>query len=1828
MRKIVFAIDLLPSQKEMWSSIQFSPDASVGYNLGLKIQFDSDLCVYALERAISDLVIRHSILNSIIDLKGESLLFLEKSEIKLEKISLEDTKVEDFEKKIINTPFNLNFGPLVRFIFCEDKQVLFICVHHIICDGWSLEVLTSELSQLYSDRVSGRVSALKNEAPQIYNYETPNSVSELSSFWKNYLNNSPFNISLPLKERRSEIRSFNSSRFNLEIDQSTVAKLRAASASCRVNIIGAFFGLYAIAMSRLSAQKDIIIGMPVAPQASLEESNLIGHFVNLLPIRFDINSDLTFKEILVKTKNDLYDALDNQDISFGEMIKLLNMERVPGEIPLINTIFNVDVQKSDQGMQFIGLESNSTSIDRSFENFEIFTNIVLRGDYALIECQYNPDLLSKDLITDFMKSFLNIIDDFTRDSSSSCFDDNYYQISTENKALSPSNNKAVESLNLTLKPAQEVTVNNLRNIWIDLLISDDIEDNSNFFNLGGHSILAIQMVSQVKNKFNVNINLNDIFIYKSLSSLASFIELKQSQNEVDDFKVIVKDNQSQNLSKTQQRSLFLSLNSDIGINNLPTGLRLGKNIDLKLLEKSIRHFVQCHSVLTSKLIKSDGGFHFEKSGEEFITIEVVSMEIPEIQNYIEEQFRTKLNLFDEHLFKTKIFVTSENEVVLFFMPHHLVWDGWCFDILINEVNQNYKDLKTNGSFTLKEEEYTFTNYIQTIDEYHLSRSYGDSLAFWLDRLKGELPKLELPTDFSRSAETSSLASSVFLNFNDKNLNTLKNISKKLNISMFSLLLGLFKIVLSKYASTEDLIVGLPVRNRFNEKFDRTVGYFVNSICLRSKPEDSKKVSEFLTEVAAGCFEAFSHENVIIEDVMNMLGIKSDSGVNPIFQTFFTYQDVSNRSVDFDGNTLSHVKRKVNTAHTDLDIWIKSDSSKIEGALVFKTDLFEEITIQRIAQSYESLLNSLEDILECNLEQVNVLTDNQIQLLDSWNNTDVKYQKDSFIELFVTQAKLSPDDVAVQCSSHSFTYNEVDKISNSIARHLEKTGVNQGDLVGICLDRSSYMLISLLAILKTGAGYIPLEPSFPDDRLNYMIESSGLQKIILQSNNKNRFDSELVELVLDDLLNEKIDDSPFLIKPRFEDLMYVIYTSGSTGLPKGVELTHRSVSNFLQSMVKKPGMNNETSLLAVTTLSFDIAVLELYAPLIVGGSVFVASKEETINGDQLSSICKKSNINTMQATPSTWRLLLVSEWNPSSSFKVLCGGEPFPKDLAFSLLEKTNDVWNMYGPTETTVWSTCKKITIDDNKILIGKPIDNTSIHILDAKGNTVPIGTTGEMYIGGDGLAKGYRKQEHLTSKVFKFNEKINKLIYNTGDLARFTFDGNIECLGRNDGQVKVRGYRIELGEIEAVISKYDDVDECVVIVREDNPGDSRLVAYIRGQYEKLDQSKLRAFLKESLPAYMVPSNFITLEVFPKTLNNKIDKKKLPSPREALSSTVTDTVVTQAKPKTDFEKRLYNLWCEVLQKDDFGIEDNFFEIGGHSIMSVVLFAKIEKQFDINIELRVLFEMPTIKLLADYISMLSSAAKDKLIKFKSLIKIKEGNGDTPVFLFHGVGGNVLNYRHLAQKAGIERAVYGFQSPGVDGKTSLSLSIKEMAKLYIAEMKSIYTGDNFILAGGSMGGMIAYEVASQLKSAGKKVEKLVMFDTFGPDAKFSNTQKRSLGSLFNSFRYRSRAFYVKLLTNYYDFRNLPYPHTIRYFNIEKNNYKCLREYKYANSDVDLVLFRAPVKVGTAYEDPNLGWGKVVKGSIKTIVMDANHDHFVEADELPTLFAKELSNPETKA
>jgi surfactin family lipopeptide synthetase A len=1085
-----------------------------------------------------------------------------------------------------------------------------------------------------------------------------------------------------------------------------------------------------------------------------------------------------------------------------------------------------------------------------------------------------------------------------------------------------------------------------------------------------------------------------------------------------------------------------------------------------------------------------------------------------------------------------------------------------------------------------------------------------NVCYWREKLAGIPAILELPTDRHRPPVQTFRARRETVQFPEHLKEALETLSEQAGVSLFEILLAALQTLLTRYMRQDDIVVGVVTQD---DKETETHGWnqaFDASLVIRTDTSGDLTFRQLLSRVNDEVNSARQHQKVPWDRVIKAVQPEQDSSRHPLFQVLFSMDGSQNcANADAASAESGNAMLKV-----DLEIRMVDQSNGLAAQFTYSTDLFDSATIVRMKGHLRKLLEGIVKNPDENVWRIPLLTDTERHLLVvEWNRTGMDYARHVCVhQLFEAQAARTPNATALVFGKETLTYAELDRRANQLAKHLVSLGAKPDSLVGICLERSLEMVVGLLGILKAGAAYVPLDPAYPRDRIAFMLENSEAPLLLTQSQLTENLPSTASKVVLIDndwkQISKQSDESPALsLSP--ESRAYVIYTSGSTGKPKGVEIPHRAVVNFLTTMAERPGMNTNDRLLAVTTLSFDIAGLEIYLPLTQGASVEIVSRQTASDGNQLLEKMKGSGSTVMQATPATWRMLLEAGWTGDPRLKILVGGEAVSQKLADQLLERSASVWNVYGPTETTIWSTLSKIEAGQS-VTIGRPIGNTEIFILDKMLQPVPIGVAGELHIGGNGLARGYLKWPELTAAKFivhPLNPDPKARLYKTGDLVRYLPNGNIEFLGRIDHQVKIRGFRIELGEIEAVLRQHSGINETVVLAREDTPGDKRVVAYFVPTRDAAPTTaELRSFLREKLPEYMLPSVFVILKNMPLTPNGKVDRRALPAPDHAdLAPTATFVA-----PKDIIESQLVQIWEAVLGVRPIGIKDNYFELGGHSLLAVKLMNRIEEACGKTLPIATLLQAPTIEQLAVIVRR-----KGWSPSWSCLVPIQTGGSKPPFFCIHGINGAVVRFYDLARHLGADQPFYGLQAQGLDAGRPCDTRTEDMASHYIEEIRRVQPQGPYFLGGYSFGGAIAFEMAQQLVVQGQNAV-VVLFDTNFPQHRSPGFLDVAsiLSALLTFFRLparEKRAYLLRMVKA--PIRPIQWKlHVARLPRIVKKVRKaCLqaeRGYTPRVYSGRVILFRSNHKPLGQVSDPRAGWNTCAARGLEICEIEANHENIL--------------------
>ncbi|MBS3026577.1 MAG: amino acid adenylation domain-containing protein [Dolichospermum sp. DET50] len=1364
-------------------------------------------------------------------------------------------------------------------------------------------------------------------------------------------------------------------------------------------------------------------------------------------------------------------------------------------------------------------------------------------------------------------------------------------------------------------------------IWSNILRISAISREDNFFEIGGHSILATQVISRLQEAFKQEIPIKTLLKYPTPAELAKVIEQKYYPEKNLTIIETLKKRENLPLSFAQLRMWFLyQLEGKSATYNVAFALQLEGKLNQSSLEKAFQKIIERHEILRTSFIAIDGSPVQVITPALNFALSVVDLEA---QKQIEELVKTEVNLpFDltvSPLFRAKILRLTKTSHILLITFHHIIIDGWSMGVFHSELSTLYQDFNNGKSSSLPPLAIQYADFAQWQRNWLQGAVLESQLSYWQEQLGGILPVLQLATDYPRPPIQTYSGASVSVEISPVLTNQLKALSQQEGVTLFMTLLAAFQILLYRYTGQEDIIVGTAIANRNRQEIESLIGFFVNTLALRINFSNHPSFQELLIKVKEICLDAYSHQDIPFEKLVEELQPERNFSHNPIFQVMFVLQNTPQETIKIPDLTIESINLNNQTSKFDLTLSLTETTNGLIGTWEYNTDLFADATINRISGHFQQLLTGIVANPEISITNLSILTTRERhQLLIEWNQTQANYPNDKCIhQLFEEQVERTPNQVAVVFEEQELTYLELNQRANQLAHYLQKLGVKPEVLVGICVERSLEMIIGLLGILKAGGAYVPLDPNYPQERLAFMLDDSQISILLTQTSLIEKLPSNKAHILClksnTQIISCESNDNP-ICHGNADNLAYITYTSGSTGQPKGVCIIHQGVVRLVKNN-NYANLNSEQTFLQLAPISFDASTFEIWGSLLNGAKLVIFSAY-TPSLIELGQAIRRYQITTLWLTAGLFHLMVDERVDDLKSLhQLLAGGDV----LSISHVQKLHQIAencqiiNGYGPTENTTFTCCypiPELAQLDNSVPIGRPINNTQVYILDQHLNPVPIAVPGELYISGDGLARGYLNQPELTKEKFITNPFREGKLYKTGDLARYLPDGNIEYIGRIDHQVKIRGFRIELGEIEAILNQHPDISNAVAIVREDNPGDKRIIAYITSENQaKLTQSELRQFVKPKLPEYMIPSVFVTLETLPLTPNGKVDRRALPIPEQIRHET-EETFVT---PRNELEQQLTKIWEVILGIQPISIKDNFFDLGGHSLLAVRLLAQIEKTFSINLPLAAIFQSPTIEELANILDSQGWSSP-----WYSLVPLQPKGSRPLLFGIHHFYSQDL-IRHLGEEQPIYSLHYGMAAP-VNQPLTLP-KMEDLAAHYIQEMRSLQPQGPYFLMGSSFGGVLAYEMAQQLFAQGQQVSLLALFD--------SSIQKSNLKLLsfshwltllwnlgFSEFwkkaKFRMKSKFSQLISRYLSPMNRTNPFDSQYFphifneDLIKATWNDYTPKSYSGR---VVLFKAIniVDVSTSIiysvEPPEVVWRKFVNGELVVHEVPGNHTTILE-------------------
>lgn len=1393
----------------------------------------------------------------------------------------------------------------------------------------------------------------------------------------------------------------------------------------------------------------------------------------------------------------------------------------------------------------------------------------------------------------------------------------------------------------------------LASIWAKVLGVARVGLTDDLFDLGAHSLMAAKAAWMIRRELGVEIPLSGIFEHPNVAAMAELAakgEIRPHPERLaapaEQFDLVVP------MSFAQQRLWFLNqFETDPAVYNICLEVRFQGPLNPRHLEFALNHVVQRHQPLRTTFDIQDG-----QPVQRIQLLTKIPLAVDDLRSQSDLQrdrdldlikqaeARRPFNLRAGPLLRARLVRLSDQQNILILGMHHIISDGWSMGLLLQEIAECYRAACRRVAPNLPQLPMHYAQYAQLQRNWLQSGPMKRQLEYWRKHLTGAPESLELFTDHPRPAQRAYAGDCRTLAWPSELAKTIQIAARQRGMTLFMAILAVYAEFLRRYSGQDHVVVGSPMANRTRPEIEHLIGFFVNSLPLHMDLSGDPTVNELLERVRAAALGAYGNQDVPFEKLVQELRPRRIPNRSPLFQAMFVLQNTPQLNLDLPGLSVQMRYILSNTAKYDLLLSVEQVGQALEFGLEFSVELFDGATIERMLENLRSLAQAMFADPQKRLSELAMGHQAERQMtVDLWNRTGREYPRDASIhQVFTRIAAARPREIALVFGDERWSYRKLEEYANRLAHRLIDMGVKTGDPVAIALERGPELIGGILAILKAGGCYVPLDPAYPDERLNFMLLDSAASALVTRDTLACRFAASVKNILSVDSQGDLIGGAPATdpavhVPPL--NPAYIIYTSGSTGNPKGVVVPHRAVLRLVFGC-DYATFSPDRIFLQLAPVSFDASTFEIWGALLHGARCVIAPPGLP-SMQQIGRLIQEQQVTTAWLTSSLFNAMIDQFPQALASLsELLIGGEALSVPhvhKAMGLLPRTQIV-NGYGPTESATFACCHRIprTVDPRQasIPIGKPIGNTRIYILDERLNPLSIGATGHLHIGGDGLALGYLNNPELTAGKFitdPFSADPNDRLYRTGDLARWRGDGTIEFIGRIDQQVKLRGFRIEPGEIEAVIALHPAVRQSVVMVREDSPGDKRLVAYVvcAADVPPAMIDDLKKLLHSRLPHYMIPQAIVMMPALPLTANGKTDRAALPAP-QAAGHPVNDGFIA---PDNELESRIAAIFSALLHVPGVSMTDDFFELGGHSLAAVNLSSAIEKEFKIMVPLQTVFNAPTVRKLAMAIERLKSGATCERI-----IPLRAEGTQHPLFFIPGVGGHAGSLRELAVRMGEDQPVYGLQPNGLDGVSEPDKSIEEMAAGFIRIIAQMDPVGPYSLAGFSAGGLVAWEIARQLAESGRKTAFLALLDTHGPGyPRLAPLPIRVLGHLKTALKQgpihaleyvRKRIFYrLGRMAWIRRYAPIPLPDTggtlsaaIR--TVAMTWVDAIKRYPFRPMRQKVYLFQAKQiaqRIGATHDDPMMGWGKLALGGVEVRQVPGSHSLIVRPPYVDHLAAE---------
>ncbi|MBP2406788.1 amino acid adenylation domain-containing protein [Streptomyces syringium] len=1744
------------AQQRLWflDRLEQSPTYNAPFAFRVRGGVDGE----ALQAAVGDVVARHEALRTVFPAtEGEARQVVLAPDDAVVKVAVVSCAVEDLPAVVQESAFaafDLAVELPLRvtlFSAAHDDHVLLLTLHHIASDGWSEAPLLRDLSTAYRARTEGRAPEWQALPVQYADYalwqrELLEDIgAQQSEFWTRTLADLPQELALPTDRPRPAQASHTGGIVHFHLPAELHTRLESVALTHGTTLFMALQAALATLLTRLGAGTDIPLGTATAGRGDQALDDLVGFFVNTLVLRTDTSGDPTFSQLLQRVREADLAAFAHQDLPFEQLVKELNPDRTAARHPLFQTMLVLQ-NNAEAVLDLPGTTVTPRAFDTAPTKFDLGWSFAEQRDAAESPAgiagtlQFATDLFDHSTAACLPRVLERLLDAVATSPDVAVGSLEIFESAEQERVLlarAAERGRALDAVEEVQEEGEggrgprSVQEELLCGLFADILKVPGVGVHDNFFALGGHSLLATRLLGRIRSVLGVELGVRELFSAPTVAGLAGRLaEGAAARPAV----VARRRPEVLPLSFAQQRLWFLDRLEQSPTYNAPFAFRVRGGVDGEALQAAVGDVVARHEALRTVYPAVDGEARQVVLAPDraVVKVAVVSCAVEDLPAVVQESAFASFDLAVELPLRVTLFSAGHDDHVLLLTLHHIASDGWSEAPLLRDLSLAYRARLDGGVPRWRPLPVQYADY--ALWQRELLEDIGAHQSEFWTRTLADLPQeLALPTDRPRPAQATHTGGLVHFHLPAELHGQLDALARGHSATLFMSLQAALAALLTHYGAGTDIPLGTATAGRGDQALDDLVGFFVNTLVLRTDTSGDPTFSELLQRVREADLAAFAHQDLPFEELVKELNPDRTGARHPLFQTMLVLQNNAEAVLDLPGTTVT--PRAFDTAPTkfDLDFTFvesrdeQSEPSGIDGLLHYSADLFDHSTAESLTRHLTRVLEAAVTNPDAPVGSVELLDPlERDRLLVRWNDTARALPDHRLLhEIFEEQARRMPDATALVDARGSLTFQELNVRANRLAWLLIGQGVGPEQRVATLLPRTGEHLVALLAVLKAGACYVPLDPEYPVDRLVLMLEDAAPTVVLTETGHADRLQphcgATLMLLPLDDpALRSSLTryapvdpgpaDRPVRLHP--EHLAYVIYTSGSTGRPKGVAVEHRSLANLFHGHLGEvyaswPADGHRIRAALTGPLTFDSS----WCPLLwmMGGhELHLIDDEIRRDARALVEYVAAEAVDYLEVSPTYCRQLmaagLLSDAQTSRPRIIELGGEGCDQALWSDLRAASGTVTvNGYGPTEATVYVSYATAA-DHERPTIGRPMTNNRVYVLDERLRPAPVGVVGELYLAGTGVARGYVGRPGLTAQRFvacPFGAPGERM-YRTGDLVRWHADGVLEYMGRADDQVKIRGFRIEPGEVEAVLAGHHAVGHVAVSVREDRPGDRRLVAYVvagpdREEGTAPDPAALRRFATERLPRHMVPSAFVLLDALPLTSRGKLDRRALPAPGDGA------TAVRRA-PRTVREELLCGLFGQVLGVPAVGLDDDFFALGGHSMLATQLISRVRSVLGAELDIRTLFDAPTVADLAERLAGAEDRAEDSLAVLLPLRKVRRRPagaplpGDAapprPLFCVHPAAGVSWVYSGLLRHLPSDQPLYGLQAHGLTRPDAAPASMAEMVEAYLAQIRSVQPEGPYSLLGWSFGGVVAHEMAVRLQEEGQRVDSLVLMDSY--------------------------------------------------------------------------------------------------------------------------------------